>query len=149
MVACTNNSNQKINATVADDYIIPDTAKANNNTHLIVTKHALVAFKQSACKSNTQAPDKILHKELRADTLVIKVRSTQMCDAAYKGDFNFADNHLNLSLTQLPQIIKRKNGQTDTIYTTTECYCVYEFTYTISNTHAVPQTIILNGKTVN
>jgi len=151
MLACSNNSNQKINANVVDDYNVPNApSNTPTPTHTqISTKHALIMFKQSDCKPNTQASEKFLHKELRSDTLLVKVRSTQNCDTQYKGDFNFSDNHLNLTLTQLPKIIKRKNGETDTVYTSHECNCVYEFTYSINNTYTTPQTITLNDKVIN
>ena len=152
MLACTKNTNQPqmANTKFADNYISPAASKINAAHHNQSNgKHILIDFKQSSCKTTTPAPEKILHKELRSDTLILKIRSAQNCDTQYKGDFNFADNHLNLTLTQLPKIIKRKSGQVDTIYTTQTCNCMYEFTYTINRIRALPQTITLKGKIIN
>jgi len=152
MLACTKNTNQPqmANTKFADNYISPVASKVNAAHHNQSNgKHILLDFKQSNCKTATSTTEKILHKALQSDTLVIKVRSPQNCDTQYKGDFNFADNHLILTVTQLPKIIKRKSGQIDTIYTTQLCNCMYEFTYTINRIRALPQTITLNGKIIN
>ncbi len=153
LLGCTKNTNQPQHAPVksTDIYRLADADKKNTPAHYNQSNssHTLIAYKQSNCKATTVSIEKILHKALRSDTLVVKVRGTKNCDTQYKGDFRFTDNHLNLSLTRLPKIVKRKNGQTDTIYTTQECDCVYEFTYTINHIRAMPQTISLNGKVIN
>lgn len=143
LLACTKKKQQSPQAPVKviNDYK-PEARKVNT------IRHTLVLFKQNNSKANMPAREKILRKELRADTLVVKVRSTQNCDTQYKGEFDFTDGHLNLSLTQLPKIIKRKNGSTDTLFTSQTCDGVYEFTYTISRVHALPQTIAFNGKVI-
>ncbi|HXD94701.1 MAG TPA: hypothetical protein VNX01_15955 [Bacteroidia bacterium] len=149
MVACTKSPTQPqmANPKFADNYIAPLAKKASLMAEY--NKRTLLQFKQSNSNTSSSLPHKILHKALQSDVLIVKIRSTQNCYAQYKGDFNFTDNHLNLSLQQQPRIVKRKNGQTDTIYSSYESNCVYEFTYTISNIHALPQTITLNGKVIN
>lgn len=152
LLACTKNTNQPqmANTKFAENYIAPNAHKTTTaHYNQSNAKHTLIAFKQSSCKTSTPLPEKILHKELRSDTLVLKVRSSQNCDTQFKPEFNFADNHLNLTLTQLPKIIKRKNGEIDIIYTTQSCNCAYEFTYTINHIRALPQTIALNSKIIN
>src|SRR6185312_2250266 len=138
LLACTKNTDQQKVAPIKvnEIYALPQASKKNINLH-----HTLIGYKQSACKANTFQSDKILHQELHADTLILKIRSLQNCDAKYNGNFNFADNHLNLSLQLQPKIVTRKNGETDTIYSLHECDCMYEFTYTINRVHALPQIV--------
>ena len=151
LLACTKSTNQPqmANPKFADNYIAPVVNKTTAHHNQSNGRHELLLFKQSSCKTTVQVPEKILHKALSSDTLVLKVRSSQNCDAQFKGDFNFTDNHLNLNLTQLPKIIKLKNKQTDTIYPPHTCDCMYEFTYSINRIRALPQTISLNGKIIN
>jgi hypothetical protein len=147
MLACSKSSKQPQKpAPFAENYIAAGARKPMPIAH---SKHALISFKQSKCKSTESMSEKILHKELRSDTLIVKVRGNQNCDTQYKSEFNFTDDHLNLSTSQLPHIIKLRNGQTDTLYSTYQCNCVYEFTYTISHVHILPQAITFNGKIIN
>ena len=152
LLACTKNTSQPqmANAKFADNYIAPVTHKTTTaHYNQSGANHTLLAFKQSNSKTAAARYEKLLYKQLSADTLIIKIRSIQTFGIQYKGDFSFTDNHLNVTLTQLPKLIKRKNSTTDTIYSTPTYNAVYEFTYTINHIRALPQTISLNGKIIN
>lgn len=146
--ACTRTEQPVLPPEISYNYISTQKTTPPAHHNNISGGHTLVQYNQSNCKSNNLT-EKILHKALRADTLIIKIRSTQICNEKYAGNFSFTNNDLNLTLERLPKIVKRKNGETDTIHSVQECDCPYEFTYTINRVRSMPTAITLNGKLIN
>jgi hypothetical protein len=106
---------------------------------------SLIYFEQNDCKENNEKGEKIIVKKLYSDTLSIKITSVQDCGTKYGGNFKLSGDTLDLIIKQLPRIVKHKNGKTDTIYESQECYCLYKFSFKINHIVALPKTIMLNG----
>jgi hypothetical protein len=156
MLGCTNNPNQQpeikeTSKPFSGEYTSPNKAKpisASVQLQLAANKPSLILFKHNNCKTTIAQHEKILHKALHADTLIIKLTSLQNCGTKYKGDFSLTDNHLNLLVKPLPLLVKHKNGITDTVYQHQECNCMYEFTYKINHIKSLPQAITINGNRI-
>ena len=147
------NSNHKIEEFKEGTDTIPknENSLIKENDSLTVidkSKPVIFLFKQSECDNNCET-EKVISKKYSGDTLLLKIGSIQNCIGNFSIDYKINNEILDLKIKIKKKIVKRENGEIDTLMSMALCDCYYYFEIGIKHIDKKFKTILVNGQRLN
>ena len=140
-----NNEEEKIESNSNSDSLITSNILIIDTfTKPITAKPEIFLIEYSECIHNCNF-ESIISKKYKNDTLMIKIGTIQNCIGKFQLDLISNHDTLNLDIKIKGDIIKRKNGEIDTIISMNTCDCYYYFNIGIKNVQKEIKTILIDG----
>jgi len=76
---------------------------------------------------------KILTQKNSIDYSEIVLRTYAPCNGNFDSGIEVVENNINLKFWTKPTIVTDENGEVTELYEVAECYCMFKFTYHISD----------------
>ena len=149
LMACNSNNASQENTSAQVTPLQTDTATLAPIDTVAEIEHIspeVFAFKYSECQESCNDYEHIISKRYAHDTLWLKVASIENCIANFRLELKESGDTLDLNIRVQEKIIKRENGDIDTLVTMLTCDCFFYFTIGIKNIQTPYKTILLEGK---
>ena len=105
-------------------------------------------FTYSSCLDTLRdSHSAINYQQGENNTTIIYLRTYAPCRGDFKGGVKMlSTNQVNLTFSLKPTVIKKRNGQLDSMLEVAECNCLYDFTYQISGLQDITSKAVLVNK---